>query len=251
MLLLLPLGAFGQLARTAQEIWPAVDIYYRINPKWRVYTTFSATKGGESSYTDGAVGVFGDYFAFSTLLSQKFWPDRRDSLPGKFVWFRFGYQYSAAAPSSEDPFKENMIVTEANPRFYLPWKILLTAKNRFDWRVNNDQFKIRYRPRLTFEKDLRTEYLFFTATAFTEYFVNFGSSSVNRLRTQLGLEIRVSKHINYEVFWNHQFANEPEIQSVDAFGMSLKVYLDHKEMKHAFHSKKSKKAAQQKTIPQG
>lgn len=71
--------------------------------------------------------------------------------------------------------------------------------------------------------------------------MNFGNSSVNRLRTQLGVEFRVTKHINYEVFWNRQFANEPEIKAVDAFGMTLKAYLDHKETKNFFSNIKKKR----------
>ena len=48
---------------------------------------------------------------------------------------------------------------------------------------------------------------------------------------QLGTEIKVTKIINYEVFWNHQFSHQPEIQEVDAFGMTLKIYLTRKEKK--------------------
>jgi hypothetical protein len=238
-----PLVSHAQLALSAQEIWPAVDAYYRINPKWRIYGTLAGTKLEESSYSDAAVGLFADYFAFPFGFANKVLPGRSDSLPGKFLWFRFGYQYSATPPSSEDPFKESMIVTEFNPRFYLPWTMLMTVKNRFDWRFNEGDFNIRYRPRLMIEKDLRTDYLFFTATTFAEYFLNFGNSSVNRLRVQLGVEIRVTKHINYEVYWNHQFANSPEVNEVDAFGMTLKVYLDHKDTKSFFQKKKKKKKA--------
>ncbi len=245
----IPMASFGQAALSAQEIWPAVDVYYRINPKWRIYGTLAGTKLDESSYSDAAIGVFADHFTFPPSFAQKVLPGRSDSLPGKFLWLRVGYQYSATPPSSEDPFKESMIVTEVNPRFYLPWKMLLTAKNRFDWRFNEGDFNIRYRPRLMIEKDLRTEYLFFTATAFAEYFANFGNSSVNRLRTQIGVEIRVLKNINYEIYWNHQYANEPEVSSVDAFGMTLKVYLDHKEVKNFLQFRKKKKAEAKKDKP--
>lgn len=231
----------AQLALKSQEVWPSVDAYYRINPKFRVYGTFGGTKLDASSYTDGAVGLFVDYFTFP--LTNIFRPDRPDSLPGKFLWIRAGYQYSATPPSVEDPFKESMIVTEANARYYLPYKILLTWRNRFDWRFQTGEFNSRYRPKLNFEKDMRTEFLTFTATGFAEYFLNFGNSAVNRLRTQLGIEIKVFKRMNYEVFWNHQFANQPEIQEVDAFGMTLKIYLDHNEMKDLLDKKKKAKKA--------
>ena len=187
------------------------------------------TKLNESSYTDGAIGVFVDHFTFP--FTKIFRADHADSLPGKFLWLRAGYQYSATPPSVEDPFKESLIVTEANARYYLPYKMLLTWKNRLDWRFKNDEFNLRYRPKIMVEKDFRTAYLFFTVTGSAEYFANFGNGAVNRFRMQIGTEIKVTNHINYEVFWNHQFSHQPEIQEVDAFGMTLKFYLTRKERK--------------------
>lgn len=229
----------AQLALKSQEVWPSMDVYYRINPKFRIYGTLGGTKLEESSYSEGAVGLFVDYFTYPFLNILR--PNHPDSLPGKFLWLRGGYQYSATPPSSEDPFKESMIVTEANYRFYLPYKIFLTMRNRFDWRFKNGDFNSRYRPKLVFEKDFKTEYITFTATGFAEYFVNFGNNPVNRLRTQLGVEIKVFKRMNYEVFWNHQFSHQPEVQEVDAFGMTLKVYMAHNEVKEHFEKKKQKK----------
>jgi hypothetical protein len=218
------LGASAQLAKKAQEVWPSIDAYYRFNQKFRLYGTFAGTKLDESSYSEGAVGVFLDYFTYPPKVVRSVFNNRSDSLPGKFLWLRVGYQYSATPPSDQDPFKESMIVTEANTRLHMPWSMLLTFKNRFDWRGNEGNFKGRYRPRLMIEKDLRTEFLTFTPSAFVEYFVNFGNGTVNKFRTQIGVEIRVLKRMNYEVFWNHQFENLPEVQAVDAFGMTLKFY---------------------------
>ena len=229
LLLLLTLGspaALAQLGSKTQEVWPSIDAYLRINDRWRLYATTAATKLDESSYADGAIGIFADHFTYPMGFVQKFAANRSDSLPGKFLWLRFGYQYSATPPSSEDPFSESMLVTEANARAYLPWKMLFTVKNRFDWRLKNEEFNLRYRPRLVVERDLRTEYLMFTAYGFLEYFGNFGNSQVDKLRAQFGVEIRVLKHVNYEIFWNHQFENAPEVPEVDAFGMTLKIYMD-------------------------
>jgi Protein of unknown function (DUF2490) len=229
----------AQLGTKTQEVWPSIDVYYRINPKYRIYGTMGGTKIEESSYTDGAIGVFIDHFTYP--FTNIFRPNHAEGLPERFLWLRAGYQYTATPPSSEDPFKESMIVTEANYRFNLPFDILLTTRNRVDWRFNSGDFNARYRPKLVLDKDLHTEYLTFTASGFAEYFLNFGNSAVNRLRVQLGIEIKVFKHINYEVFWNHQFANLPEIQKVDAFGMCLKIYINHPEVKSYIESKKNKR----------
>jgi Protein of unknown function (DUF2490) len=224
--------AYAQPSSKAQEVWPSVDVYYRLNPKMRLYATAAGTKKDESSYSDAAFGVFFDYFGYAfSPVKRIVRSGHADSLPGQYLWLRGGYQYSATPPSSEDPFKENMLVTEANSRFYLPFTVLMTIKNRFDWRSKNGEFNGRYRPRLMLEKDLHTEYMFFTVSAFGEYFLNFGNPDVNRFRTQLGVEFRVTKRFNYEVYWNHQFANQPEVPEVDAFGMTIKAYLQYKKKK--------------------
>lgn len=219
--------ADAQLAKNAQEVWPSIDMYYRFNPKLRLYGTMAGTKK-ESSYAEGAVGVFVDYFTFPfTTLIRKGHPE---ALPGRYLWLRAGYQYSATPQSTADPFRESMFVAEANSRFYLPFDILMSVKNRFDFRFSEGDVNGRYRPRISLDKDLQTDFLFFTLSGSLEYYVNFGNGSVNRFRSQLGVEIKVTKIINYEVFWSHQFANQPEIPTIDAFGMTLKFYL-HKKQK--------------------
>jgi hypothetical protein len=222
ILICLSRQASAQLASKSQEVWPSIDAYYRINPAFRIYATVAGTKLSESSYSEGAFGVFLDYFTFPPRFHIP--RAHNDSLPGKYIWLRVGYQYSASPPSADDPFRENMVVIEGNSRFYLPSQVMLTWKNRFDGRLKNGDFNVRYRPRIMFERDFKTEFLSFTGYAFGEYFMNFSRSSVNRFRTQVGIEIRVTKVINYEVFWNHQFQNQPEISEVDAFGMTLKLY---------------------------
>jgi hypothetical protein len=152
------------------------------------------------------------------------------------MWLRGGYQYTASPREAENPFKEHTFVTEANARAYLPLKFLGTIKNRFDWIFRDNDFNVRYRPRIILERDMKTEYLFFTASAFVEYFIYFGQANLNRFRTQIGVEMRVTKRMNYEVYWNHQFSNSPDVAINDAFGMSFKFYLNRGEK--IFHFKK-------------
>jgi hypothetical protein len=82
--------AYAQLSSNAQEVWPSIDAYLRLNQKWRLYSTVAGTRMEESSYADGAIGIFADYFIFPPALAQKWVPQRKDSLPGKFflasVW---------------------------------------------------------------------------------------------------------------------------------------------------------------------
>lgn len=218
--------AFGQLARKAQEVWPSIDTYYKINDRLRLYGTMAGTKKDSTNYTDGSLGLFLDVFAFPVL--SKIRGAHLEELPGKYFRLRAGYQYSAAPPNSEDPFRESLFVLQFDGRAVLPYATLLTLRNRFDFRFKGENFSARYRPRLTLEKDFHTEFLFFTISTFGEYYVNFDGNDLNRFRYQLGFEFKITRHIGYESFWNHQFANEPGVGSVNAFGMTLKFYLGPK-----------------------
>ena len=109
-------------------------------------------------------------------------------------------------------------------RFYLPWKILLTGRNRFDLRWRNEDFQPRYRPRLKFERGFKTEYLTFTVYTYGEYFVNFDSDITNRFRFAMGWEVRVAKRLSFETYFVHQFENKLSVLSVNAIGLAMKLF---------------------------
>lgn len=220
-----PLACLAQLTTKTEEFWPEVKVYYKLNDHFRLQGLVSGTKQ-ESAYSEGAVGLYLDYFTYPFIRFLR--SNHNEDLPKKYLWLRVGYQYSMSPPESESPFKESMLVNEVNARFDVPWNILMTVKNRFDWRFKSEGLAVRYRPRIQFEKDLRTEFLFFTPYLFVEYFGNFGNSSINRFRSEIGLEIKVTRNISYETYWNHQFANDPDITKIDAIGVALKLYFKRK-----------------------
>ena len=206
---------------TRQELWPKVDLFYRFNDKFRLFAFVSGTQLETSSYADGGIGVNLDYFAFplshiGTTIA--------DSTRGHRLWLRGGFAYTKSPKDEKDGFKEYTIVTEMNLRFYLPFQFMLSSKNRIDWRIRNGEFLPRYRAKLELERDLKTDFLTFNGYFYAEYFFNFKSNTSNRLRLALGTEVRVSKHINFEVYFVHQFDGGLDILSVNAVGLVLKIY---------------------------
>lgn len=214
----------AQLGSNSQEVWPAVEVFYRLNQRSRFLATLSGTKLDNTTYADGGFGIFYDHFTFPPKFAQKFLTHRTDSLPGKYLWLRGGYQFSNSSKAAENQVDNHTLVTEVNSRTYLPGKFLGTIRNRVDWQFVNGDFQARYRPRVIFERDFRTEYMFFTFRSFAEYFAYFGSPDLNRFRTQFGVEIKVAKNLDYEFYWNHQFKYDQQPDDVDAFGMNLKFY---------------------------
>lgn len=204
-----------------EEIWPEVDLYLKINDRHRLYFMVSGTRQRNSYFTDGSIGIHYDYFLKRENFLVK---EAMDSTRKYNMWIRGGYMYAANPPSQEDVFREHTIVTEANHRIYLPDNWLLTNKNRVDWRVRDDQLTVRYRPRLNIERDFNTGYATFTSYAYAEYFINFGKSNLNRFRLCIGNEFWLFRFLSFEIYYLHQFANEPDIGKLDAVGLAVKLY---------------------------
>lgn len=209
-----------------KQIWPELDLYYKISPRFRFYSQISGTRLN-SSYTDGAFGAYLDYFSTP-------WRNRRldrqlnDTSLGYYLWFRIGYSYSNTPPSDGGNKDEQIIITQADSRYYLPGQIMMTLRNRFDWRFINSDFQPRYRPRLRFDKDVKSDYMTFDAYMYGEYYFYLNDNSQNRFRFCIGAEIRVLRFMNFETYYLYQFPNSPHVASVNAIGLGLLFYLRSK-----------------------
>jgi hypothetical protein len=220
-----------------KQIWPEVDVYYRFSERVRLYGMISGTRAN-SEYTDGTTGIYLDYFVLPWLRGKKY-TDLHDTTLHYFWWFRLGYSYSNAPPS--DKKKEvNIIETETNNNFQLPAAIRLSSRNRLDWRFVNGDFQPIYRPRLKFIRGFKTEYMTFECYIWTEYFFYLNDHSQDRLRLTAGSEIKISKNIDFEIYYLYQFQNKPGVESLHAIGIQLDCYFKSKHYQQLTESAQKK-----------
>jgi hypothetical protein len=211
---------------TQKEIWPEVEVYYRFNERFRFYGLISGTKAN-SEYTDGSISANLDYFAIPWLRGKL---DRElmDTTHGYYWWFRLGYSYSNTPPGDAKKVV-NIIETETNNNFFLPENILLTFRNRLDWRFVNGEFQPIYRPRLKFLRDFKTEYLTFDLYLWSEYFFYLNDKPQDRLRLTIGTDIKILRTLDLEIYYLHQFPNSPSVAPLDAIGIQLDFYFSSKK----------------------
>ena len=165
----IPFGRLMAQTDSAQkQVWPELDVYYRINERFRLFSQLSGTKAN-STYTDGTFGVYLDYFAKRWLRGNRNNTEISDSARGYYWWFRAGYSYSNSSPEDK-PKVINIFETETNNLFWLPSEIILQTRNRLDWRWVNSEFQPIYRPRVKFIRNFKTEYTTFNAYIWGEYF---------------------------------------------------------------------------------
>ena len=216
----------AQDSSTPKQIWPELDVYYRINEKFRLYGLISGTRSN-SEYTDGTASIYVDYFALPWLRGRND-IDMRDSSRRYIWWFRTGYSYSNSPPEDK-PKVVNIFETETNNSFRLPADFVLLDRNRLDWRWVNGVFQPIYRPRIKVERNLKTAYMTLNAYVWTEYFFYLNDNTQDRLRLTIGSEIKVLKNMNFEVYYLHQFQNKQYVEPLNAIGLQLNFYFKSKQ----------------------
>lgn len=216
--------AIAQEPTTRSEFWPEVDVYINIKPKVRLYflgTVSKSVEDGELRNAQGyeaQIGVHVDY------------------LPNEHVILRTGYRYGTALGSNTDPFKEHRLLAEQTLRKPLPGKLLLSDRNREDFRFVNGDFSFRYRNRVTVEREV---YLFKGRTIIPyvsgEIFYDTRYNVWNRNRLAVGLQtslrrgplgkMLLPKHqVILDLYYMRQNDSRSDIQHVNAIGVALSFY---------------------------
>ena len=133
-------SARAQDSETQRQLWPEVNVYINVKPKVRLFllgTVSKSVEDGELRNADGfeaQIGVHVDY------------------IPSDHVILRTGYRYGTSIGSG-DPFKEHRFLAEQTLRKMLPGDLLLSDRNREDFRFVDGDFSFRYRNRVTLERE--------------------------------------------------------------------------------------------------
>ena len=133
----------AQEPTTTDEFWPSVEVYINVKPKVRLYllgTVSKAIEDGElfnaQSY-EAQIGAHVDY------------------IPNEHLILRAGYRYGRAVGNNDDGFREHRLLSEQILRKLLPGDLLLTDRNREDFRIIKGDFSFRYRNRVMIEREFQ------------------------------------------------------------------------------------------------
>jgi Protein of unknown function (DUF2490) len=188
---------------TRDEFWPEVDLFINLNPDWRLFFLASMSQERETNIdNEGQVGAHVDYFF------------------NKYLVFRTGYRYGFSLQEDE-PFQEQRIIFEQTVRVPLPWKILLTDRNRQDLRWVDGSFSVRYRNRLMLARDFSISNYMLTGYGSAEVYYDSRFDTFNRSRFTFGVALAMSKHIGLDISYVRQNDSRSTPNHVNAIGMNL------------------------------
>jgi|SRR5215510_12690419 len=201
---------------TENEIWPEINVFVPLNEKFRLMFLASVTKSRETqNTTEGTLGAHLDYF----------W-NRRLTL-------RAGYRRISAL-NSDDPYIEHRMITEQTLRFPLKEQILLTDRNRQDFRWMRGDFSFRYRNRLTVEKEYHLFGRPLTPYGSAEVYFDSRFSTFNRYRFVGGIQISkkpaqpwlhiLRKERVWDIYYLRQEDTRSEPKHVNALGITFSIH---------------------------
>jgi hypothetical protein len=225
---LLPVLLQAQTSDTRRELWPEADVYVNLNSESRFYFTYSATR--ESDLSDYANGQVGGYYDFYILpLARRRLRETPDAARDKFLMFRVGYAYSRTPPGASKSSIQQIPTVEADPRAPLPWDMLLTDRNRLEFRIVNGDFEPEYRNRLRVERSFRTGRFVLTPYTDVEAFYSWKYHAFDEVRYTAGLEWQVVRFLVLEGYYTRERDTKSSPQYVNALGLTLQLHLRQKQ----------------------
>ena len=133
----------AQEPTTRDEFWPSIEVYINVKPKVRLYLLGTVSKTIED----------GELFNAQSYEAQI--GAHVDYIPNEQLILRAGYRYGRAVGENDDGFREHRLLSDQILRKLLPGDLLLTDRNREEFRFITGEFSFRYRNRVQIEREFK------------------------------------------------------------------------------------------------
>lgn len=187
-------------AQDQTQFWPEVDTYVNLSSRTRLFFMAALSNDKDTNQLEGEFGPNFDFYLRPFLR-----PHLRDLDPAKskLLTFRIGYRYLPTFHGTGST--ENRPIAELTARFQLPWQILMSDRNRVDFRfVSGSPFSWRYRNRLTLERNFEIRGYMFTPYVRGELYYDSRYDKIAKNAFTLGSIFPISKHTELEVYYEDQ-----------------------------------------------
>jgi len=203
------------------QLWPELEVFVKTSQDTRLF--FMVRHSNSAGWIFGRpVGrPFRYVFRRHLQTSRRVKAGRSSQSIGEHS---VGLLYGKTPAGSSDPFVEHTPIIEITPRFYLPRQLLLTDRNRYDFRFVNGVYTPRYRNRLKIERTFQTGKRAITPYANVEAFYDRRYDSFHRSRYTIGGEFEINKRYVLEGHYLRQQDSQTEPRGLNVAGIALQIY---------------------------
>lgn len=222
-ILSLPAQAYAA-DNTEEQFWPELDVYYHLNRSVRLMFFSAVTKDRDVDYLDGELGGRLDIYVprFRPVLFRRL--VREDDSRMQRMQFRAGYRYNHSIGRTPSTTEQRTFL-DGVVRWAVPANVLMSDRNRFEFRLVNGSYSWRYRNELKLERDFQVRHRSFTAYTSSEEFWDSRFNRWNRLRFTGGLVLPFRKIWELKPHYSRQINTTAQTRNTNAIGITLSVYV--------------------------
>ena len=211
------------------EFWPETDIWYRIDPSWRLSTFIPITKYHESKNRDLNIYLQADYAwgRTETLFYRRLVDDTKVQLMKAWL-VRGGFMEGWSLGENSSDYTEDMLFGEIHRRVPLIGDVLISNRFRTDFRwVGQDpKFSYRFRYRVMVEKEYTAGILSIVPFMNVEPYWDSRYSALNRIRLIAGATLSWGTSVACEGNITYQYDSHYDSINMYALNLILHVFLE-------------------------
>lgn len=204
------------------QFWPEIDLYYRFDSQWRLFSYASLTRERDDPYTDRQFGANIDYsfYPLPPLLGVT----GTDFERFRAFMFRVGYNRARSTGESKGKYKEDRVLAEAQFRLAVTEQLLLSDRNRGEIRKVNGASCWRYRNRFRVERQFNIPVVKLTPHLSAEVYYDSRYAAWNRILYSIGVEWSLEWGLILETSYDQVEDFQPNHSTLRALAVTLSLY---------------------------
>lgn len=214
----------AQDARPVTELDPGVGVAIDLNRRVRVDLFFGREKSEELASSKAKVSA-GVSFRLKPLFKN--FLDSFDTDKQHVFVFGAAYEYSRASEAGATT-NEHKLMLDGTGRYAFAKKILMTDRNRFEFRWINANYHFRYRNRLMIERPVRIQKFKLTPYGAAEAFWDQRFKEWNQFKFTGGVQIPFVRRSSFDLFYERQHCVTCADPHTNIFGLTLNLVIRRK-----------------------
>jgi Protein of unknown function (DUF2490) len=207
---------------TNSEVRPESDVYLQLQPMIRIQ--FVSSFSGKLTTGDwDADPTFYVETALKPVLRRHL-REEPDVYQERYLTFKAGYRYRTDLARGGSA-HENRAILELTSRFPLPWNMVISDRNRGEFRFIQDKpFSTRYRNRLRLERDFEQGRFECTPYIDIEVFYDTRFDQWTGRHYESGVQFPVSSSVVLEPYYLREDNSHSVPRYVNVFGFKFNLY---------------------------
>ena len=214
--------SLAQTSETSGAFWPGADLHIQFSPNLRAIAFAESRTDQDFPYrqVDFGAGLGLQWWRFTQPHEVNIDPDKEN-----FLVTGAGYEHLQTFQSGNDTI-ENRLAVQATPRYRLGERLLLTDRNRVEFRWVNGEYSTRYRNLFAAEYYAEIREFRFTPYVSAEFFYDITTSVWKQEWYTAGFEVPYRHWLMVDLYYLRQNCPSCTPDHLNVVGLTVSFFVD-------------------------